>query len=89
MPQLLFYVECVEYDSDMKVVDVHQSQSGGLPIVYKNEKKAFNRAVSMRDAYIRLGWSQIGERSLPPFRLSSPSLSLILHIAIREVYVHV
>lgn len=82
----LYYVEVVTTDAhDGRVVDVHESQSGGLPILYRSEKKAKNRASRLRRIYWDLGYKSIDTNALPPYNLLSPAGDYKRSITIREV----
>lgn len=86
MAQSVYYVEVVTTDAhDGRVVDVHESQSGGLPILYRSEKKAKNRASRLRRIYWDLGYKSIDTNALPPYNLLSPAGDYKRSITIREV----
>lgn len=82
----LYYIEVVTTDAhDGRVIDVHASQSGGLPILYRSEKKAKDRASRMRHLYCDLGYQSIDTNALPPYHLLSPAGDFKRSITIREV----
>lgn len=86
MAQSVYYVEVVTNDAhDGRVVDVHESQSGGLPILYRSEKKAKNRASRLRHLSWDLGYKSIDTNALPPYHLLSPAGDFKRTITIREV----
>lgn len=87
MAQLLFYVECSSFDENGRLIDVHESQAGGLPILYKNEKKARFRASLIRQRYYRMGYRSLGDNPLPPYHLLNDNTGLRVQVCIREVYV--
>lgn len=86
MAVLLYYVEVVTTDAQSgRVVDVHESQYGGLPILYRSEKKAKNRASRMRRQLWDLGYKSIDTNALPPYQLLSPAGDFKRSITVREV----
>lgn len=86
MAQSLYYVEVVTTDANNGlVVDVHESTVGGLPILYRSEKKAKNRASRMRLALWNLGYKSIDTNAQPPYQLLSPAGDYKRSITIREV----
>lgn len=86
MAQSLYYIEVVTTQAHGgPVVDVHESQSGGLPILYRSEKKAKNRASRLRRLYWDLGYKSIDTNALPPYKLLSPTKIFETSITIREV----
>lgn len=87
MAQLLFYVEVVSYDKEGCIFDVHSSLCGGLPILYRNEKKANWRASRIRQQYLIYGYRWIdGEPNLP-YHLINDETGMKITINIREVRV--
>lgn len=86
MAQSVYYIEVVTTDAhEGYVIDVHGSQSGGLPILYRSEKKAKNRASRLRSVYWNLGYKSIDTNALPPYHLLSPSGDFKKSITIRVV----
>ncbi len=86
MAVTLYYVEVVTTDAQSgRVVDVHDSQAGGLPILYRSEKKARLRASRLRRVYWDLNYKSIDSNAQPPYHLLSPAGDYKRSITIREV----
>lgn len=87
MSQLLFYIEVQTFKADGTLFDVHQSQAGGLPIIYRNEKKARWQVSLMRNAFFAQGYQQTTPDAIPPYWFQHPSTGTKVHVCIREVRV--
>lgn len=86
MTQSLYYVEVVQTGAHTgRVIDVHESQSGGLPILYRSEDKAILRASRLRKKLWNFNYKSIGNNDLPPYKLISPTGEFQWTITIREV----
>lgn len=87
MAQLLFYIEVVHYNDKGDIFDVHLCSCGGLPILYRNEKKAKWRASSIRQQYINCGYRWIDGIPNLPYHLLHDKTGVKVTINIREVRV--
>lgn len=88
MPQLLYYIEVTTWSATGQLVDVHESMSGGLPILYKNPKKAIKRIVQMENALRSLGYQTEDQVLELPITMTHPYTAAKKLICIREVHVN-
>lgn len=56
MPQVLFYIEVALSDAGGRLLDLHNHSANGLPILFRNEKKAKGRACSIVHNYKYTGF---------------------------------
>lgn len=87
MAGLLFYVEVIVSDSYGRLIECHACSSGGLPILYHNEKKAKWRASKIRRHLIDTGYTWLGSEPVPPYKLQDKSNGVNVSIDIKEVRV--
>lgn len=87
MAQVLFYIEVALSDAEGHLLDLHNHSFNGLPILFRNEKKAKGRAASIFHNYQYTGFEEVPSIYDSGYMMKRKADGFQVCIRVREVRV--